>query len=127
MNDNSRQASLHGYEVAMRVCTAKHWMVRFDGNVVGPVSLHLLERGLVAGKIPVGSQMAFMGGGPWRPVAEVFSEGRLPAAQPQAALPPTPAFIPPVPAVIPPPPPSVRYPEPPVSIPTLGVMAALFS
>jgi hypothetical protein len=98
---------MHGYQIAKRVRAANHWMVRADGNVIGPVSIELLERGLQGGKIPAGAEMSLAGSRSWRRVAEIF---------PAPASVPAPA---PVPA-------SVSYPEAPMSIPTQGLLAAMF-
>jgi hypothetical protein len=112
-----------GYQVAKRVRQAKLWMVRSGSNVVGPVSLELLERGLEAGKIPSDAEIADARAQHWCPVAKLYpnlmpAQHAQPASQPRLAL-----AAPPVP----PPPPSIRYPEEPISVPRLGVMAALFS
>ncbi|MBW2453322.1 MAG: hypothetical protein JRI68_02375 [Deltaproteobacteria bacterium] len=76
MNTDFIGTNVHGYQVANRVRSAKHWLVRSDGNVIGPVSLELLERGLEAGKIPVEAEMALLGGNTWRSVSEIFTAPR---------------------------------------------------
>jgi hypothetical protein len=113
---------VHAHQVAMRVRATKQWLVRSGDNVVGPVSIELIERGLAAGKIPPDAEMTHVQGGVWRPLAEVF--------------PPDPAyerFPPPIsyvaelaPISVGYLPSSVRYPEDPVQIPKQGVLAALF-
>ena len=84
----------------------RSWMVRSGGNVVGPVSLELIERGLSAGRIPDDAEMAHVDVVEWFPVARY--------QVPEASQP------------VPPPPPSFRYPEEPVSIPTQPFLASLF-
>ena len=108
-----------GYEVAKRVRAAKSWLVRCGTNVVGPVSIELIERGIEAGKIPLDAEMAFGGGGEWRSVAEIFG---VPAPRP--APPVQLATI--VPFPIPTAPVSVRYADDPINIPKQGMVASLF-
>jgi hypothetical protein len=124
-----------GYEVAKRVRAAKSWLVRCGTNVVGPVSIELIERGLEAGKIPADAQMSGEGRGDWRPLAEVFA---VPAPRPVTGVfpvavarheprpTPEPRFAPVVPLPIPPAPISVRYADEPISIPKQGMVASLF-
>lgn len=80
MNTQFIGANIQGYQVATRVRTAKHWLVRAGRNVIGPVSIELLERGLEAGKIPSDAEMALLGGNEWRQVTEIF-----PAPPPEAS------------------------------------------
>jgi hypothetical protein len=99
-------------------------MVRCGNNLVGPVSLELIERGLEAGKIPADAEMTHLRGSEWRPVAEIYP-ALVAAARP---VPPAPALAHPAlaPLAVPPAPPSYRYLEEPVSIPKQGLMAAMF-
>lgn len=76
MNTDFFGTNLEGYQVAKRVRAAKHWLVRSSGNVIGPVSLELLERGLEAGKIPGDAEMSLLGGSTWRPVSEICTAPR---------------------------------------------------
>lgn len=121
-----------GYEVAKRVRAASSWFVRSGDNVVGPVSIELLERGLAAGKIPADAEMAAEGRDEWRRIADVF-----PRTQPVDVVEAVDAFeasavheieASAVHAIIPvpPPPPSVRYAEDPITIPKQGMLVSLF-
>src|SRR5262245_26427537 len=120
-----------GYEVAKRVRAANSWLVRCGANVVGPVSIELIERGLEAGKIPADDEMRCEARREWRPLAEVFA---VPAPRPvtgvfpiSTARPtPEPRLAPVVPLPIPPAPISVRYADEPISIPKQGMVASLF-
>jgi hypothetical protein len=107
MNAHYIGSTVHAHEVAQRVCAARQWLVRSEGNVVGPVSLDLLGRGVQAGKIPAAAEMSFLGGTEWRRVGDVYPATATPS--------------------VPPPPPSFRYPEAPISIPKQSLMASLFA
>ena len=106
-------ASAHApaHLVAHRIRSASIWLVRSDDNVVGPVSIELIERGIAAGKIPDDAEMAYAGGGEWQRVLDIFPPCDDTAPEP------SPSLLPPV---------SVRYPEEPVSIPKQGLLTALF-
>ncbi len=58
MRPHTRSAIDQGFQVAKRVLEADVWMVRYLGNVIGPVSLELVEKGIEAGKLPVGTEIA---------------------------------------------------------------------
>jgi hypothetical protein len=120
MNTQFIGANVQGYQVATRVRAAKHWLVRASGNVIGPVSIELLERGLEAGKIPSDAEMALLGGNEWRQITEIF-----PAPPPEASeAPAEPVTFAPFP--VPPATPSGHFLDDPVNIPKQGMLAALF-
>lgn len=121
---------------------AKRWLVRVGADVVGPVSLDQIERGLAEGRIPLDADMAHVDRRRWCSVADLVplcerqEEGhrRISGVQPsfvahatRALEPPPDAAVPEaaIPAAaVPEEPPS--YPEDSIEIPTHGWLRSLF-
>ena len=74
MRPHTRSAIDQGFQVAKRVLEADVWMVRYLGNVIGPVSLELVEKGIEAGKLPVGTEIAHWERQEWRRLRELYPQ-----------------------------------------------------
>lgn len=74
MNPHTISAIDQGFQVAKRVLEAEVWMVRYLGNVVGPISLGLVEKGIAAGKLPRGTEIAHWEEQRWRRLQELYPE-----------------------------------------------------
>lgn len=85
MNVAAPHPQNQGQSAPNPVQDAEIWMVRNEGNVVGPVSLVLIERGVAAGKIPSTAELAHADdqfhADAWQPVSQRFP---LLVVEPQA-------------------------------------------
>lgn len=74
MRPHTTSAVDQGCRVAKRVLAAEVWMVRYLGNVIGPISLELVEKGIQAGKLPRGTEIAHSELQRWRPLGELYPQ-----------------------------------------------------